>query len=205
MLTLGITTGHAIEAALLGSGVERSAAGSAQALDALLGCITRIFDESNRTLDDVSLIAVCTGPGSFTGLRIGVSLAKALAQARGLPLVGVSAYDVVEEKLPPAYPRIALIEAKRGYFYARIVEDEGGAARFVHGDERTCPEILALLASQPDLRVRRAIFSPGERAAIVARRGRRAHDAGTVGDWRKLIIDYGQRPSAEVKRFKRDD
>lgn len=204
MLTLGITTGQAIEAALLGSGVKRSAAGSAQALDALLGCITRILAESGRTLDAVSLIAVCTGPGSFSGLRIGVSFAKAVAQARGLPLVGVSAYDVVEETLPPAYPRIALIEAKRGYFYARIVEEEGAAARFVHGDDRSGSDILTL-APQPVLSAQRAFFSPGERAEIVARRGRRLHDAGAVGDWRKLVIDYGQRPSAEVKRFKRDD
>jgi tRNA threonylcarbamoyladenosine biosynthesis protein TsaB len=67
------------------------------------------------TMDDLTALAVSIGPGSFTGLRIGVALAKGLAAARHLPLVGVSSHDT----LAAAHPQIsggliAIVQAGRG-------------------------------------------------------------------------------------------
>lgn len=56
----------------------------------LLGLTKAVLDEARVTWADVDLIAVGTGPGTFTGLRIGVATARALAGARGVPIVGVS-------------------------------------------------------------------------------------------------------------------
>lgn len=72
------------------------------------------------SFDDLSALAVSVGPGSFTGLRIGVALAKGVASACKLPLVGVSTHDTLAAG-QPAYPRhalIAVVEAGRGRIIA---------------------------------------------------------------------------------------
>ncbi|MCK9229283.1 MAG: tRNA (adenosine(37)-N6)-threonylcarbamoyltransferase complex dimerization subunit type 1 TsaB [Syntrophales bacterium] len=56
----------------------------------LLPAINDILCRSGRSIGDVGLLACTTGPGSFTGLRVGVSTARGLARALGTPLVGVS-------------------------------------------------------------------------------------------------------------------
>src|SRR5207248_3381660 len=56
----------------------------------LLPLIAEVLERAGLGFPDLQLIAVGVGPGTFTGLRIGVATARALAQAAGMPLVGVS-------------------------------------------------------------------------------------------------------------------
>ena len=56
----------------------------------LMPLLDAMLQSAGLTLDDIGLVAVTHGPGSFTGLRIGVSAAKGLAWAKGLPCCGVS-------------------------------------------------------------------------------------------------------------------
>jgi tRNA threonylcarbamoyl adenosine modification protein YeaZ len=65
------------------------------ALEAGLGRIAGLLAERNLALRDLDRLAVGIGPGSFTGVRIAVSYAKALALAAGLPLTGISSYDIL--------------------------------------------------------------------------------------------------------------
>ena len=65
---------------------------------------------------DVERIAVGLGPGGFTGLRIGIATARALAQARDLPLVGVSSLAALAA--PHEGPVVAVIDARRGEVFA---------------------------------------------------------------------------------------
>lgn len=76
--------------------------------------------------DSISLIAVDVGPGSFTGLRVGLSLAKALAQVRGLPLVPVRQTEAVGLPLAEFWPgRVCVwIHDRRDYVYMGWVERE---------------------------------------------------------------------------------
>jgi tRNA threonylcarbamoyladenosine biosynthesis protein TsaB len=78
----------------------------------------------------VELIAVGIGPGSFTGVRIGISTARALAQARDLPLVGVPSTSALAAGIAAATEgagrsRLAVIDARRGEVFAALDEGEG--------------------------------------------------------------------------------
>lgn len=61
----------------------------------LVNVIDDVLQQANATLDDVDLLAVGLGPGSWTGLRIGVSAMKTLAQVRALPIVGVGTFEAM--------------------------------------------------------------------------------------------------------------
>jgi tRNA threonylcarbamoyladenosine biosynthesis protein TsaB len=69
---------------------------------------------------DVERIGVGVGPGGFTGLRLGVATARALSQARDLPLVGVSSLEALAQGVRPQHagPVFAVIDARRGEVFA---------------------------------------------------------------------------------------
>jgi tRNA threonylcarbamoyladenosine biosynthesis protein TsaB len=113
-------------AALVGGGVEIG--GSVErnaALERGLGLIGDLLRSAGVRIGDVAAIAVGTGPGGFTGLRIALSYAKALALGAQVPLTGVTSYDAV---LPPGVgtPNIALVSGRPGLVCARL-QVAGGA------------------------------------------------------------------------------
>ena len=57
--------------------------------------IGQVLSDAGITVDDLSAIAVANGPGSFTGIRIGVSTARALSQVKGVPCVPVSSLEAL--------------------------------------------------------------------------------------------------------------
>ena len=70
----------------------------------LMPMVDSALKSTNLSLNDISLLAVCTGPGSFTGVRIGIATVKAFSDVKHIPIVGVSsleslAYNVIENKL----------------------------------------------------------------------------------------------------------
>ena len=88
----------------------------------LLALIEQVLAESELGWDRVERLAVGTGPGTFTGLRIGVATARALAQARDLPLVGISTLRTLaegaREAMPEAHFVLAVLDARRGEAFA---------------------------------------------------------------------------------------
>jgi len=88
----------------------------------LLPLAAELLDEAGIGFADVGLIAVGLGPGTFTGLRIGVATARALAQATGVPLVGVSTLRALAVAAAPSAARgtgvLAVIDARRSEVFA---------------------------------------------------------------------------------------
>ncbi|HEX3470436.1 MAG TPA: tRNA (adenosine(37)-N6)-threonylcarbamoyltransferase complex dimerization subunit type 1 TsaB, partial [Silvibacterium sp.] len=78
--------------------------------------IQDLLATQGSSLEDLKAIIVVNGPGSFTGVRIGVSSAKALAEALSLPLLAVSRLAVLAQK---ARADMAALDAGRGEFYFR--------------------------------------------------------------------------------------
>jgi tRNA threonylcarbamoyladenosine biosynthesis protein TsaB len=87
-----------------------------------------ILEETRITLDEIDLFAVATGPGSFTGLRIGIATMQGLAFAQRKPLLGVSGFDALERFFrlkPEATGDIATwVDAWRGEVYAALYHEQ---------------------------------------------------------------------------------
>jgi tRNA threonylcarbamoyladenosine biosynthesis protein TsaB len=89
----------------------------------LLPAIGTVMQEADVGFSDLGAIAVGLGPGTFTGLRIGVATARALAKANDLPLRGVSSLAALAAGIDGPV-RLPLIDAKRGEVYAALYEEE---------------------------------------------------------------------------------
>ncbi|WP_018692636.1 tRNA (adenosine(37)-N6)-threonylcarbamoyltransferase complex dimerization subunit type 1 TsaB [Algicola sagamiensis] len=86
----------------------------------LLPMVDEVLQEANMTLSDVSAIAFGRGPGSFTGVRIGVGIAQGLAFGANLPMVPVSSLEAMAEgayREHGAEQVIAAIDARMGEIY----------------------------------------------------------------------------------------
>lgn len=83
----------------------------------LLQHIEKALADSGLGYADLDLLAVCTGPGSFTGIRIGLATMRALAFAAGKPVVGVSSFDLFTLKQPQ---NIVAVESWRDELYFQV-------------------------------------------------------------------------------------
>jgi tRNA threonylcarbamoyladenosine biosynthesis protein TsaB len=107
-----------------------------------------LLKESGRSWESVSGIAVATGPGSFNGLRVGMSTAKTLALARNLPIAGIPTLDVVaSQHLYFPHPVCAAIKAGRGRVATAIYSTASGEIeRLTEYRNNTITELLSGLS-----------------------------------------------------------
>ena len=85
----------------------------------LLGAIEFVLREARCSIDDVDGWALSLGPGSFTGLRIGVSTVKGLAFATGKPVAGVATLDVLASQVSPtSYLICPILDARKKEVYS---------------------------------------------------------------------------------------
>ncbi len=87
----------------------------------LLPIINTLLNEAELSVKDIELVGVDIGPGSFTGLRVGLAVAKGLCFARNIPIVGVNSLKLLASQLGEvSVPIIPVIDAKREQYYTAI-------------------------------------------------------------------------------------
>ena len=101
---------------------------SVQHSDRLFGSVDFLFKHVSFSLAEVDLFAAARGPGSFTGLRVGLAAMEAFAAAHGRPGVGVSTLEALAWKAGIAEVLIApVIDARRGEVYGGLYRRRGSA------------------------------------------------------------------------------
>ena len=136
MLILAIDTAlDACAAAVLDTGASKLIAQESQAMkrghaEALMPLIARVMKASGIAFAALDRIAVTTGPGSFTGLRVGLSAARGIALAASKPVVGLTtltayAAPVVSEN--GEHPVISAIDARHDHVYFQVVSGDGSS------------------------------------------------------------------------------
>ncbi|HEX3357246.1 MAG TPA: tRNA (adenosine(37)-N6)-threonylcarbamoyltransferase complex dimerization subunit type 1 TsaB [Tepidisphaeraceae bacterium] len=184
----------------------------------IIPIIDRLTRAQNWSPADVEHLYISIGPGSFTGLRIGVTLAKTMALATGVKIVAVPTVRVLAENAPPEATNLVIVlDAKRDQiFTARFSRQQD---RWVEDESARVESLTAMLsrAPRPVLLLGEGIpyhqkFIPSEsgvivtaeqtwraRAGVVATLGMQLARNGKFADPFKLTPTYIRRPEAEEK------
>jgi tRNA threonylcarbamoyladenosine biosynthesis protein TsaB len=96
--------------------------------EALMPLVKRVIDAAGVAFPDIDRIAVTSGPGSFTGLRVGIAAARGIALAADKPAVGLStlaAYAAPHLAADARFPVVAVIDARHGHVYLQAFSPGG--------------------------------------------------------------------------------
>ena len=122
---------------------EAAANVSGRHLERGLELMGGVLADAGLSVDDLDGVAVSLGPGSFTGLRIGLALAKGLCFGRGLPLVGVPTLDCLADALASTGGMILPVkDARRGEVYFAVYRVRAGEAVRMSPYRALSPDLL---------------------------------------------------------------
>lgn len=153
--------------------------------------VQEVLQEAGLQVKDCDAICVSKGPGSYTGLRVGVSTAKGLAFGAGLPLVAIGTLDILSAMGGGEAPLIVpMIDARRMEVYSAVFAPDGTQLREIRAEVITEESFAAELAAGPvlfigdgALKCREVLRSPNARftaaypsAAAMAPLAEKAYD-----------------------------
>lgn len=180
----------------------------------LMPAIDRLLRDAGWAAADVQGLAVAVGPGSFTGLRIGLSAVKGLALALGIPIAAVPTLDAMAATLPFAeLPVCPVLDARKGEVYCSLYRWDGREMRREWDYLALAPEALEARLAEPVIVLgdgAAAIATPHARPAPPHRRapspaavgvmGLSRLRAGSVVPAADLVPIYLRPSEAELKR-----
>ena len=187
----------------------------------IMGLIEQVFDSAGLTLDDVDGFAVSRGPGSFTGLRIGISTAKGLVHALKKPLVGISSLLVLATQAKAGRHLIcSMLDARKKEVYYAFYRSEDGVPTIQGGEGVLSPEkivgsidgpcmfigagALAYRSLIEDSLGRSALFPPDGhhviRASTLAWIAKERFAGGSADEAERFVPTYVREPDAVLSR-----
>ena len=177
-------------------------ASGSQNFRAFMPGIDFLLSNSNVVTKDIKALIVATGPGSFTGLRVGLSEAKGMAQGLQIPIIGVSSLEAMAAQLPfVRLPVCAITHSRKGEVFVALFSwgDDQGMIRM---RQDTCLRIedLPSIIEKPTLflgndfkrqgHVLRKILGPKAKLAPAHLWNLKASAVGTLGLKRFLDQDF---------------
>ena len=166
--------------------------------ESLMPMIAAVLAEAAIGVDALDLLAVATGPGGFTGLRIALATAQGLALATGLPLLGVTCFEAVAAAVPAELRRdravVVALESKREELFLQAFAPAPGRAALVAqaGWATVAPAGPVVVAGDGAPRFAAALG----RSDIVFAPGPGLADAADVGRIAIACWNRGERPPA---------
>ncbi len=189
-----------------------------QHAQALPSVVAALFSDHSRLVDDLALLAVSHGPGSFTGLRVGMAFAKTLAWVTGCPLLPVDTFAAIAADAPDDVASLHIVaDAHRQELFTRhyrraddrqwtptgdfAIESAQAWCRSRRpGDAIAGPALSSILDQLPDHVRPITLETSLPRAQAIAALGRRAHQPGRHAEIATLEPLYLRRSAAEEKR-----
>ena len=185
----------------------------------LMPMVDHVLQVYGKEVSDLELLAVNAGPGSFTGVRIGVATVKGLAFPKGLPCAPVSTLDSLAQNLKDIPGTVcALMDARRNQFYYAIYENgnrltpnscgslEEISAQLAGKNAMLCGDGAAVFASLFEGECPHTVANPvirEQNALSVALCGYRMYTEGNAVSGKELRPIYLRVPQAERERLER--
>ena len=192
----------------------------------LPGEIAAALSEAGLLRADIDLLAVATGPGAFTGLRIGLAAMQGLAMTLCRPVIGISALDALADEVPAGTATLVApwMDAQRGEVFAMLLDATSGRTL---ESPRAAPPAVVLAAWRAHLDGHTAVFigdaaerdaalvaeagagqwstrRPPPLAPALARLARIRAARGEAGLPHQLTPIYVRRPDVEIERERRE-
>lgn len=197
---------------------QRDLTPTQRSAQSLAPAVKALWAEVGWQAADVDLLAVTVGPGSFTGLRIGVTTAKTLAFCCKAEIIGIDTLETIAAAAPPEVDRLEVaIDAQRnevvvqsfhrgddGWFVpsqdsARLVDIDIWLGNLQPGTAVSGPILKKLTGRLPKTATTLPPQQSRPTAANVARLAARHHAAGRRDDVFKLVPVYSRKSAAEEK------
>lgn len=130
--------------------------------------IIELFDEANITPKDLDKIIVVNGPGSFTGIRIGITIAKTIAWALNINITPISGLTAMAISSNTNTYKMPLIDARRGYVYGaiydkdnnKVIEDSHIYLQDLLDKSKDLDEVTVITNNDLDINIKKESYDP---------------------------------------------